>query len=149
MSRKRLDDDYLLAGLMTHGSVKEAAAALKVSPATFANRLKEPGFAAQYAAARADVLRGAVFKLTATVNDAVNVLHGILLDDTATSSTTRIAAARTLLEYTVKLTSCLADVEPVPAQAPTEAEKAFDDALSAALEASARDMIEKYQTGEL
>ena len=134
---------------MTHGSIKDAAAALKVSPATIANRMNDADFMTKYQAERADVLRGAVFKLTATVNDAVNVLHDILLDDTATSSTTRIAAARTLLEYTVKLTSCLADVEPVPAQAPTEAEKAFDDALSAALEASARDMIEQYQTGEV
>lgn len=144
MGRRRIDDDFLIAGLMAHGSIKNAAAALKVSSATFTKRMNDADFIKKYQAARADVLRGAVNKAGAAVEDAVDVLHDILLDDTATSNTTRIAAARAILEYSIKLSDSLRDAEPVPEQ--TDGLKEFDDAFSAALAASARDMVEKYRS---
>jgi hypothetical protein len=95
-SRRR---ELTIAALIAHPTVKAAAKAAGIAEITLHRWLKEPGFAADYQAARARVLETAAEQLRAGTLAAVDVLREIAANKRAPSSS-RVQAARSFLEAT-------------------------------------------------
>ena len=54
MSKTASNDEQIIAALLQHGTIKEAAAAAGVTPRTIYNRMNDRAFRAQYEAAKND-----------------------------------------------------------------------------------------------
>lgn len=93
----------VLEALLTTSSRVEAAAAAGVNRETVAKLLARPDFREEYDRRREDMLQSACAALQSAMLTAVRVLSGIMKDEEANPSS-RISAARTVLEYGVKLT---------------------------------------------
>ena len=97
------NDEKILAALIATRSVPEAAAASGVSERTIYSRLADEGFKAEYEARRRCTLDNACKALQTALTDAVDVLTTIM-KDARISAANRITAARSVLDYGVKLT---------------------------------------------
>lgn len=92
-----------MTALLTTRSVPEAARAAGVSERTVYSRLSNEGFCAAYEQKRRATLDNACKCLQSALTDAVEVLTAIMKDAEAATQH-RITAARSVLEYGVKLT---------------------------------------------
>ena len=92
--RKKLDDDLLLA-LACCPTVEAAARQCGVSERTAYRRLADPEFRRRQQELRGDMMRRAADGLAAAATDAVATLRELLH---SSSETTRLAAARTILQ---------------------------------------------------
>ena len=97
------NDEKILAALIANRSVPEAARAAGVSERTVYSRLADDDFRAEYEQRRRCTLDTACKTLQSALTDAVDVLTNIM-KDADTSPQSRITAARSVLEYGVKLT---------------------------------------------
>ena len=91
-----------LSALLTSTTIKEAARKIGLSARTLNNYLSDPDFRAEYEKRVEDIAQSAAAKLKKYMGEAVDVLY-----QTATSkeggSTARVAAARALLDYGLKV----------------------------------------------
>jgi lambda repressor-like predicted transcriptional regulator len=95
--RKR---EAALAALLTEATLADAAVKAGVSTRALKNWLAEPGFAAEYRAARAALVEAALLALQRANAAAVETLVGNLAcDDPAVE----IRAAKIILEQTIRL----------------------------------------------
>ena len=92
-----------LDGLLTCPTKKQAAAAAGITDRTLRTYLADPGFQAEYRKAVAGVVEDATRQAQDALNPAITALRCIV-EDEGEKSGNRIAAARTLLEYGLKLT---------------------------------------------
>lgn len=92
-----------LAALLTHKTKQEAAQAAGITPRTMSTYLADPEFQRAYAAAFRGLVTDATREAQATLSPAICVLKSIM-EDEEESSSGRIAAARSLLEYGLRLT---------------------------------------------
>lgn len=97
------DDERILAALLTGRSIPEAARIAGVSERTISRRLADESFRAEYESRRRATLEGACNALKGALADAVDVLTEIM-KNAETAPASRISAARSVLEYGVKLT---------------------------------------------
>lgn len=97
------NDAKILAALLTARSVPEAAKVAKVSERTIYNRLADDSFRAAYVQQRREALNMACKCLQSALVDAVEVLSSTMRD-TEAAPQHRITAARSVLDYGVKLT---------------------------------------------
>jgi len=91
--RKR-GDAALIMALAAGSTVVDAAATANVSEATAYRRLREPDFRRQVDEARAEILAGAMARLSAASTRAVETLTSLLA---AESESVRLGAARSVL----------------------------------------------------
>ena len=103
---KTVSNEVIIAALLTNGTIKETAAALKIAPRTLYDRMAEKDFKAEYAAVRADILRGTVATVTSQLAEAVNTVAEIMTDK-AVNPATRLQAAQTIISTSVKLKDSL------------------------------------------
>ena len=89
-------DEKLIAALLNHGTIKQAAAAAGVSERTMYDRMNSGDFKELYKAAKADLIRGAVFSLNGKLQEAIDTIAGIMADE-STNAATRLQAAQTIL----------------------------------------------------
>ena len=82
--KKAIPDEKMLELLLTHGTVRETAAALGISARAIYSRLAKPEFRRQYDELRATVLENGTAVLGDAVSDAAQYLHGVLDDEVAT-----------------------------------------------------------------
>ena len=90
-----------LAALLQHGSVRGAAGALGVSEVTVFRYLQGAEFQRQYRAARAQMVETALAMMQRLCEGAVHTLAAVMKDADAPASA-RVAAARTVLETSMK-----------------------------------------------
>lgn len=89
-------DEKLIAALLNHGTIKQAAAAAGVSERTMYDRMNSGDFKELYKAAKADLIRGAVFSLNGKLQEAIDTIAGIMADESANAAI-RLQAAQTIL----------------------------------------------------
>ena len=90
-----------LAALLAQPTVADAAQAAGVSLATLWRYLRDPDFSAQYKAGRREVVSHAVMRLQADAAHAAKVLREVA-DDKDASASSRVAAARAILDGAIK-----------------------------------------------
>ena len=90
-----------LAALLEKSAVAETAVAAGVSPATVYRYLRDDGFAAQYRAAKGELVALAVTRLQSDAAHAAKILRDIAVDGRAPASA-RVTAARAILEGAIK-----------------------------------------------
>ena len=113
---KKATDEQIIAALLSKGTMKEAAAAVGISERTLYDRMNEGGFQALYKAAKADLIRAAVFSLNNQLQAAINTVAGIMQDET-NNAAVRLQAAQTIINSAGKFAQRLqADENGIAAQ---------------------------------
>lgn len=110
----QITDEQIIVALMNCGTIKEAAAAVELSERTIYDRMNSGEFQALYKAAKADLIRAAVFSINGKLQEAVNTVADIMAD-TENNPAVRLQAAQTILNTACKFTQRLADDEQTAA----------------------------------
>ena len=92
-------DAALIAALAGGATVRDAAIAAGVGEMTVYRRLKERDFRRQLDETRAEILTGAMARLSAAATDAVTTLTSLLA---AESESVRLGAARSILDAVLR-----------------------------------------------
>lgn len=98
---KAVTDEELLAALMQHSTVAEAAAAAGISTRSFYDRMRTDDFQALYTAARTEVFRTAVLNINNRLSEAVDAVADIMTDED-TNPAVRLQAAQTIISNAAK-----------------------------------------------
>lgn len=98
-----LKQERALQALLTYPVKKDAAQAAGISDRTLRKYLENPEFIERYVSACRLLLDGATRELQKALNPAVQALRSIVEDEDQNPST-RVSAARAILEYTLRLT---------------------------------------------
>lgn len=93
---KTINDDEILAALLTHRTATGAATALGISSRTVYSRLQSSAFRTRLESMRADALRDAVGQLQQGARIAALTLQELMLDEGATPAV-RLQACRETL----------------------------------------------------
>lgn len=94
--------EKVLAALLVCNSNKEAAALTGISERTVYNFLKDPEFKKDYEDAKRGMIKAASEQIQRSLAPSIDALTAIVKDLHA-GKTARVQAARTLLEYGIKL----------------------------------------------
>lgn len=92
-----------LVALLTQPTKEKAAAAAGITSKTLRGYLDDPEFQAEYRKVFAGLVRDATRKAQQTLNPAISVLQEIM-EDGDENGQVRVSAARSVLEYGMKLT---------------------------------------------
>lgn len=93
----------VLAALLTAPSKAAAAQAAGISPRTLRDYLADPTFRQEYQKAFAGLVEDATRQAQQAIAPALSTLREVV-EDADENAQTRISAARSILEYSVKLT---------------------------------------------
>jgi hypothetical protein len=93
--------ELALRAVISHPTLKEAAAAARVSETTLWRYMQDAAFSRRLREARRDAVNHAVIRLQRASSDAVTVLRDMMMREDAPASA-RIAAARTILDYAIR-----------------------------------------------
>lgn len=93
---KKATDEQIIAALLSTGTIQAAAAAVGLSPRTVYTRMQAGDFQALYKAAKADLIRAAVFNINNQVQAAINTVTEIMQDE-SNNPAIRLQAAQTIL----------------------------------------------------
>lgn len=110
MAQKAISDEQIIAALLNHGTIKQAAAAAGLSERALYDRMNGGDFQALYKAAKADLIRSAVFSINGKLQEAINTIAGIMADE-ENNPAIRLQAAQTILNTACKFTQRLQDSE--------------------------------------
>ena len=110
MAQKAISDEQIIAALLNHGTIKEAAAAAGISERALYDRMNNGDFQALYKAAKADLIRAAVFTLNGRLQEAITTIAEIMTDKEINPAT-RLQAAQTILNTACKFSQRLATDE--------------------------------------
>ena len=100
----KVSDEKIIAALLQHGTIKEAAKAAGVSVRTIYDRMQDMKFSSDYMEANNEVLRKAVNNISNHIAAAINTVAEIMNNDEVNPAT-RLQAAQTVLSYTDKYTN--------------------------------------------
>lgn len=111
MARKRehgtaVSDEQLIAALLNSGTISAAAAAVGLSARAVYDRMRGGDFQALYKAAKADLVRTAVFNLNRQLQAAIDTVVAVM-QDKENNPQTRLQAAQTILNNAGKFTERL------------------------------------------
>ena len=93
--------DEAVAALLSCATIREAAKVAQIGENTLLRLMQNPEFAVLYKKARQDVLSAAMSRLQAISCEAVETLR-IVMADKESPSSSRVSAARCVLEMTAK-----------------------------------------------
>ena len=92
-----VSDEQIIAALLNNGTLKTAAAAAGISERALYDRMRDDtDFRAEYAAAKNDIVRGAVIRINESLSAAVAAVTDIM-NDTSANPAIRLQAAQTIL----------------------------------------------------
>jgi len=91
-----------LAALLTSSTQAEAARKSGVDESTLRRYLKEPSFRALYRSAVCDIVEDAAQQARSAMSAAIQTLEDVCADDTQNAQV-RVGAARSILEYALRL----------------------------------------------
>jgi len=101
LSKTASNDEQIIAALLQHGTIKEAAAAAGVTPRTIYNRMNDRAFRAQYEAAKNDMLRTAYIRINAKLTAAIDTTAEIM-QNPENNAAVRLQAAQTIITNAAK-----------------------------------------------
>lgn len=104
---KAISDEEIIAALLQHGTIKEAAAAVGAAPRTVYDRMRDKEFISSYMEAKNDVLRVAVLSINKRISEAVDAIAEIM-NNSDVNPATRLQAAQTILSNASKYAAILA-----------------------------------------
>lgn len=93
---KKATDEQIIAALLSTGTIQAAAAAVGLSPRTIYDRMNSGDFQALYKAAKADLIRAAVFNINNQLQAAINTVIEVMQDE-SNNPAIRLQAAQTIL----------------------------------------------------
>ena len=104
---KAVSNEEIIAALLQHGSIAEAAAAAGISPRTIYDRLHNDNeFRGEYAEAKNSIVRKAVFSINGKLGEAIEAVADIM-NDKNVNAAVRLQAAQTIINNATKLTEAL------------------------------------------
>lgn len=104
---KSVSNEIIIASLLQHGTIKEAAEAAGIAPRTLYDRLNgEREFRALYAHAKAEILRKALTQINGSLSAAIGAINEIMTDP-ENNAAVRLQAAQTLLNIAAKFSDRL------------------------------------------
>jgi predicted DNA-binding transcriptional regulator AlpA len=106
----KISNEELVAALMQHGSVSEAAEAIGLSSRAFYDRMKQTEFRLLYAEARNDLLRSAAASMRQRIGEAVATIAEIMQDKEAPAAV-RLQASQTILNNALKFCERITEAE--------------------------------------
>lgn len=95
------NQEKAIAALLANPSIPAAAKAIEVGESTLSRWLKVSSFQAAYRSARKQVVSLAIAKVQAAMTEAVDTLKAVI-NDAESPASTRVAAARTILDLGIK-----------------------------------------------
>ena len=93
---KAVSNEEIIAAILQHGTIKEAAAELNITPKTIYNRMEETDFKREYSEAKADILRRAVYSFNDRLTEAIETVSEIM-NNKEIQPGTRLQAAQTII----------------------------------------------------
>ena len=103
-------DEQIIAALLNHGTIKEAAAAAGIAERTIYDRMTKGDFQELYKTAKTDLIRGAVFSLNGKLQAAIDTVNEIMANK-ENNPAVRLQAAQTILNTAAKFTDRLQEGE--------------------------------------
>lgn len=113
MSRKNnstATDEQIVAALLSKGTQRAAAEALGIDERTVYNRMHDGEFSALYKAAKADIIRSAVFSINNQLTAAIQTVVDVMTNE-ENHAAVRLQAAQTILNNASKFASRLSSEE--------------------------------------
>lgn len=105
-TKAELKDERIIAALLQHGTIKEAAAAADTTPRSIYNRMKNGEFRAQYEAAKNDILRTAYITINGKLTAAIEAVAEIM-QNPENNPAVRLQAAQTIITNAAKFSERL------------------------------------------
>lgn len=110
MATKTNSDEKIIAALLDTGTIKGAAAALKMSERAIYDRMKTGDFQELYKSAKADLIRAAVVKINTHLQEAIDTAAEIMTNKD-NNPAIRLQAAQTILNSAGKFAQHLQENE--------------------------------------
>ena len=107
MAAKAISDEQLIAALLNHGTIKAAASAAGISERALYDRMNTGDFQVLYKAAKAELIRAAVFSINGKLQEAIDTVAEIRANQ-ENNPAIRLQAAQTILNTACKFTQRLA-----------------------------------------
>ena len=101
MAKKTVSDEMLVAALLQHSTIAEAAEAAGITPRAFYDRMKSDEFQGLYCAARTELYRTATLNVNRRLSEAVDCIADIM-NDPDTNPAVRLQAAQTIITNAAK-----------------------------------------------
>lgn len=96
-----VSDEEIIAALLQSGSIAQAAELTGISARSIYDRMGTRDFKAAYSAAKSDIVRAAVLTMNRSLAAAVEVVTGIMNDD-SNNAGTRLQAAKMIIDNAEK-----------------------------------------------
>lgn len=93
---KAVSNEEIIAALLQHGTIKDAAAAAGTTPRTIYDRMNDREFRAEYMEAKNDIIRKAVFTINEKLSAAIDTIADIMTN-ADNNPAIRLQAAQTIL----------------------------------------------------
>lgn len=93
---KAVSNEEIIAALLQHGTIKAAADAAGTAPRTIYDRFLDKDFRAEYAAAKNDIVRAAVFSINSKLAEAIETVADIMKSEEV-NAVTRLQAAQIII----------------------------------------------------
>lgn len=110
-----VSDEEIIAALLQSGSIAQAAELTGIGQRTIYDRMGTRDFKAAYSAAKSDIVRAAVLTLNRSLSAAVEVVTGIMNDESNPAGT-RLQAAKMIIENAAKFSDRLAAEDKATAE---------------------------------
>ena len=111
---KNSKSELILSALLCSPTVKAAALVARVPQTTIYTWLRKPEFKAEYDRRRREIISDTANYLRSLTREAADVVADIM-NDPNTQAQTRLYAARTIFEYSIKLTETTDILERIEA----------------------------------
>lgn len=112
MAKTKCPDEQIIAALLQHGTMKEAAQACNITPRTIYDRMQDREFRAAYMEAKNDIIRKAVFSINGKLSAAIDAVSDIM-NDTSVNPAVRLQAAQVLINNAEKFADRLTTDERI------------------------------------
>ncbi len=121
-----ISNEEIIAALLQHGTIKAAADAAGIGTRTIYDRMNDKEFRAEYAQAKADIVRQAVFSINGKLAAAIEAVADIMTDKEVNPAT-RLQAAQTIINNAGKFAERLTkDETAARAEGQTLLDNLFD-----------------------
>lgn len=105
-----VSDEQIITAILNNKTLKAAAAAAGISERALYDRMNNGEFQALYKAAKADMIRAAVFNMNSRLQEAIDTVAEIMTDQD-NNAAIRLQAAQTILNNAGKFSQRLATDE--------------------------------------
>lgn len=103
---KTISNEAIIAALLQHGTVREAAQALGTTARTIYDRMQSQDFTAEYSAAKNELLRKASLSVNDKLAAAIDEVAAIM-SDPKVNAAVRLQAAQTIINSAAKFSERL------------------------------------------